>query len=95
VGRKRRFLFARVARRLDRDAEPIGVERIGSMEIEARGARAILAQVERPYERSRLFEWMLAHHDEVIGASGGRRIEWRLLCDQFESAGWSVATERP
>jgi hypothetical protein len=87
VGRKRRFLFARVARRLDRDAEPTGVERIGSMETQARGARAILAQVERPYERSRLFEWMLAHHDEVISASGGRRIEWRRLCDQFESAG--------
>jgi hypothetical protein len=87
VGRKRRFLFARVARRLDPDAEPKGGERIGSMEIQARGARAILARVERPYERSRLFEWLLAHHDEVISASGGRRMEWRRLCGQFESAG--------
>jgi hypothetical protein len=87
VGRKRRFLFARVARRLDRDAEPTGVERIGSMETQARGARAILAQVERPYERSKLFEWLLAHHDEVIRASSGRRMEWRRLCGQFESAG--------
>ena len=57
------------------------------MEMQARGARAILAQVERPYERSKLFEWLLAHHDEVISASGGRRMEWRRLCGQFESAG--------
>jgi hypothetical protein len=87
VGRKKRFLFARLARRLDPDAEPTGGERIGSVEIQTRGARAILAQVERPYERSRLFEWLLAHHDEVISASGGRRMEWRRLCGQFESAG--------
>jgi hypothetical protein len=46
-----------------------------------------LAQVERPHERSKLFEWLLAHHDEVISASGGRRMEWRRLCGQFESAG--------
>ena len=44
-------------------------------------------RVERPYERSKLFEWLLTHHDEFIGASGGRRKEWRRLCGQFESEG--------
>jgi hypothetical protein len=76
-----------MARRLDLDAEARGVERIGSMEIRTRGARAILDRVERPYERSKLFEWLLTHHDEFIGASGGRRKEWRRLCGQFESEG--------
>ena len=57
------------------------------METQARGARAILAHVERPYERSRLFEWLLTHHDEVISSSGGRRIELRRLCGRFESEG--------
>jgi hypothetical protein len=65
------------------------------MEIQARGVRAILAQFERPYERSKLYEWLLAHHDEVIRASGCRRMEWRRLCGQFERRGWSVAAERP
>ena len=57
------------------------------MEIGTRGARAILDRVERPYERSKLFEWLLTHHDAFIGASGGRRKEWRRLCGQFEREG--------
>jgi hypothetical protein len=46
-----------------------------------------LDRVERPYERSKLFEWLLTHHDAFIGASGGRRKEWRRLCGQFEREG--------
>ena len=57
------------------------------MEIPGRGMRAILDQVERPYERSRLFEWLFGHHDEVVSSSGGRRMEWRRLCSRFESEG--------
>ena len=41
------------------------------MEVGTRGARAIWDRVERPYERSKLFEWLLAHHDEFI-----RRVGW-------------------
>ena len=40
-----------------------------------------------PYERSKLFEWLLPHHDAFIGASGGRRVEWRRLCGEFEREG--------
>ena len=54
---------------------------------EEKGARAILAEIERPYERSRLFEWLLTHHDEVVISAGGRRMEWRRLCGRLESEG--------
>ena len=93
--RKKRFLFAQIARRLDLEAEARGVERIGSMEIGTRGARAIWDRVERPYERSKLFEWLLAHHDEFIKAWGGRRMEWRRLCADFAKDGRTDARGNP
>jgi len=42
------------------------------VQTQARGGSAILAQVERPYERSSLFEWLMAHHDDMVAAAGGR-----------------------
>jgi hypothetical protein len=65
------------------------------MEVGTRGARAIWDRVERPYERSKLFEWLLAHHDEFIRAWGGRRIEWRRLCADFAKDGRTDARGNP
>jgi hypothetical protein len=61
------------------------------MPIQPRGAGAILSRVEQPYERSRLFEWLIEHHDEMVVASGGRRMEWRRLCADFAQAGLTDA----
>ncbi len=65
------------------------------MQTQTRGAKAILAQVERPYERSPLFEWLLAHHDDVVAAAAGRRVEWSRLCGEFESAGLTRRDGKP
>ena len=65
------------------------------MEIGTRGARAIWDRVERPYERSKLFEWLLAHHDEFIRAWGGRRMEWRRVCADFAKDGRTDARGNP
>jgi hypothetical protein len=65
------------------------------MQTQIRGAKEILAQVERPYERSPLFEWLLAHHDDVVAAAAGRRVEWSRLCGEFESAGLTGRDGKP
>ncbi len=65
------------------------------MQTHARGGKAILAQVERPYERSSLFEWLMTHHDEMVAAAGGRRIEWSRLCAEFAKEGLTGAVRKP
>ena len=65
------------------------------MEIGTRGGGSIWDRVERPYERSKLFEWLLAHHDEFISASGGRRMEWRRLCADFAKDGLTDGRGKP
>ena len=65
------------------------------MQTHARGGKAILAQVERPYERSALFEWLMTHHDEMVAAAGGRRIEWSRLCGEFAKEGLTGADRKP
>ena len=57
------------------------------MDIGKRGARAILDRVERPYERSKLFEWLFAQHDEMALRQQKRRVEWGLLCVDFARDG--------
>jgi hypothetical protein len=65
------------------------------VQMHARGGSAILAQVERPYERSSLFEWLMTHHDEMVAAAGGRRIEWSRLCAEFAKVGLTGADRKP
>ena len=65
------------------------------MQTHARGGKAILAQVERPYERSSLFEWLMTHHDEMVAAAGGRRIEWSRLRAEFAKEGLTDADGKP
>ena len=56
------------------------------MQTVPRGRGSIIDRVEMPYQRSKLFEWLLAHHDEMVAASAGRRVEWRRLCAEFAKA---------
>ncbi len=65
------------------------------MQTHTGGGKAILAQVERPYERSPLFEWLMSHHDEMVAAAGGRRIEWSRLCAEFAKEGLAGADRKP
>ena len=57
------------------------------MQTVPRGRGSIIDRVEMPYQRSKLFEWLLAHHDEMVAASAGRRVEWRRLCAEFAKEG--------
>jgi hypothetical protein len=71
------------------------VEGIGRMQTHIPDGKAILAQIERPYQRSSLFEWLFLHHDEVIAAAAGRRLEWSRLCGEFETAGLTGRHGKP
>ena len=85
------FLFAPRAATVDPDAR-FAVVWIGAMQTRTRGASVILSRVEKPYERSTLFEWLLTHHDEMVAAAGGRRIEWIVFAPTFVTRGLPVAT---
>ena len=65
------------------------------MQTQTRNARMILSRVQRPYERSPLFEWLMSHHDEMVAAAGGRRLEWSRLCADFAREGLTGADGKP
>ena len=65
------------------------------MEIGPRGRGSIIDRVELPYQRSKLFEWLLAHYDEMVDASARRRIEWRRLCADFANKGLTDGDGKP
>jgi hypothetical protein len=65
------------------------------MQTQIRDVKTILVRVERPYQRSPLFQWLLEHHDEVVAAAGGRRVEWSRLCGEFENAGLTGCDGKP
>jgi hypothetical protein len=65
------------------------------MQTRTRGASAILSLVEKPYERSTLFDWLLTNHDEMVAAAGGRRMEWSRLCADFMKEGLTGADGKP
>ena len=65
------------------------------MQTVPRGRGSIIGRVEMPYQRSKLFEWLLAHHDEMMVASGGRRVEWRRLCAEFAKEGLTDGQGNP
>ena len=90
-----RFSRSRRARRRSPDAKKFAVEGIGTMQTHIPDGKAILAQIERPYGRSLLFEWLFLHHDEVIAAAAGRRLGWSRLCAEFAKAGLTGADGKP
>lgn len=55
----------------------------------------VLQHVARAPLRSSLFHWMYTHHDEIIQALAGRRIEWAPLCATFQTDGLTDATGKP
>ena len=65
------------------------------MQPHPREGQTVLARVERPYERSPLFEWLMTHHDAMVASSGGRRIEWSRLCADFAKEGLTDADGKP
>jgi hypothetical protein len=65
------------------------------MQTVPRGRGSIIDRVETPYQRSKLFEWLLAHHDEMVAASAGRRVEWRRLCAEFAKEGLTDGEGNP
>jgi hypothetical protein len=65
------------------------------MQTVPRGRGSIIDRVEMPYQRSKLFEWLLAHHDEMVAASAGRRVEWRRLCAEFAKEGLTDGEGNP
>ena len=65
------------------------------MQAVPRGRGSIIGRVEMPYQRSKLFEWLLAHHDEMVAASAGRRVEWRRLCVEFAKEGLTDGEGNP
>ena len=65
------------------------------MQTVPRGRGSIIGRVEMPYQRSKLFEWLLAHHDEMVVASAGRRVEWRRLCAEFAKEGLTDGQGNP
>ena len=84
---KKDFSRSRRARRRSPNAKTFAIEGTEVMQTHIPDGNAILARIERPYERSRLFEWLFAHHDKVISAAAGRRVEWSRLCALFAKAG--------
>jgi hypothetical protein len=65
------------------------------MQTVPRGRGSIIDRVEMPYQRSKLFEWLLAHHDEMVAASAGRRVEWQRLCAEFAKDGLTDGEGNP
>lgn len=49
--------------------------------------RRILETIAKPSNRSSLFWWMLEHHDEVLRAAGGGRLNWKQICEEVTAFG--------
>ena len=65
------------------------------MQMALRGRQTLIGRVETPHQRSKLFEWLFAHHDEMVAASAGRRVEWRRLCVGFAEDGLTDGAGNP
>jgi hypothetical protein len=65
------------------------------MQMALRGRQTLIGRVETPHQRSKLFEWLFAHHDEMVAASAGRRVEWRRLCAGFAEDGLTDGAGNP
>jgi len=52
-----------------------------------RDTRAILRTIERSEQRSRLFWWMVDHHDEIVEAARRHRVNWGGFCAEAAKLG--------
>lgn len=49
--------------------------------------RSVVNEIARGGDRSSLFWWLVEHHDELMRAADGRRLQWASLCDRFAAIG--------
>jgi hypothetical protein len=59
------------------------------------GLKAVIAEITQGADRSSLFWWLVEHHDELVEASRGRRLQWEALCKRFETLGLTDRTGKP
>ena len=57
--------------------------------------KTVLSEIAKADDRSSLFWWMVEHHDEVVTAANGRRMQWRRLCVRFAELGLTDRTGKP
>jgi hypothetical protein len=65
------------------------------MESESKHLDAFLAGLRRSEKRSPLFHWLAKHHDEIVEALAGERMDWLTAVARFEEAGLTDATGKP
>jgi hypothetical protein len=65
------------------------------MKHDRRQARAILHTIARSDARSPLFWWMVEHHDEIIAAAAGQRIQWTRFCAEAARIGLTDTRGQP
>lgn len=60
-----------------------------------KGLRAVISEVARGGDRSSLFWWLVDHHDDLVEAARGRRIQWGPLARKFAELGLTDRTGKP
>jgi hypothetical protein len=69
--------------------------RLRSMTNGRRQTKAILKAIARGEDRSSLFWWMVEHHDEILAAAEGRRIQWGTFCAEATRLGLTDTKGKP
>jgi hypothetical protein len=57
--------------------------------------KSVLNEIARSGDRSSLFWWMVEHHDELVTAANGRRMQWRAFCARLRDLGLTDRTGKP
>jgi hypothetical protein len=57
--------------------------------------KTTLATFRRSEKRSELFSWLVEHHDDLLKAVGGGRVDWRTAAEWFKGIGLTDATGKP
>ena len=68
---------------------------IARMDSESNHLQRVLASLRRNEKRSPLFRWLAEHHDEILEAVSGERIDWATAAESFKQAGLNDATGKP
>jgi hypothetical protein len=79
------------------DDEKDGAKRAETTHQSKKSIEDVLKRVARPAWRSRLFCWLVEHHDALRQneAETGRGVPWRELCVEFVGLGITLADGRP
>ena len=60
-----------------------------------KGLRAVVREISQSADRSTLFWWLVTHHDDLVEAGDGRRLQWGPLCQRFAELGLTDRTGKP